>query len=414
VAGTCGDKGNDMSNKSVYLSESEKIDILFFKILFYFSLITGFGAAAYSYYETKNHTAFLVHLFSLVPMVFLGLRTFRKKKFLQGYFSVTLCIIFLVLPAGFLGFGGSNSGMPIYFTLIAIVCGLCRNRMYRIISIIALAIVVTVLFIIENSYPQLITPFDQRTARIDTLFAIVTCSSVGFFYLMNLMNKYTELNNARLKALEYKNQMYTEMLSAESERMDFLRRFRHDVHHKNAVLAELIGNGHYEKALLCLEEFDREDMTGFNTAFCMNLTLNSILNYMNRLCRAKNIAFEVSADVTEQIPVNSNDLCIIVSNLLENAINGAEESGKNEKSIVFHAVTRGERLVFTCNNTCSSEVTVHKGMITGSSTGIMSIQEAIKKYDGTIEYRKPEDQMISCTVLLNLAEKSPAEGSVKE
>lgn len=392
-----------MMPRSLLNLKNQKIDEVFYITFFYGSVAMLVISLVYTFLELRRPIAIGCGVLGIVLALATKLYAKRKKDYFRAYFLLGMANGCITLPLQFILFGGCMSGMPVCLLLGFATAGVCLNRKLRSAAMISILAVSCLLFFLESLFPEMILiPLEGNIARMDIVLAVVSSMVVIGFFTNKLMNSYNAMVSSQMKALESKTRMYRDMLEREEGSNSSLRKLQHDVHHHNHILMELLRAGHLNKAISYLEEYDSMEYSGSGKVFCVNLTLNGILNYMDRVCRKNGIEFSVNADVAENIPVSSNDITVIAANILENAVNGAQESGMEEKKIVFRAATKGGRLILICENTCSAEVTVHNGIISNYSTGIQSVQMAVEPYGGTMEYEKTENNRLKCSILLNL------------
>lgn len=94
----------------------------------------------------------------------------------------------------------------------------------------------------------------------------------------------------------------------------------------------------------------------------------------------------MTADTPENTAVADMDFVAILSNLLENAINGCAECGAHGEIKVNIRTNKG-KLVIVCSNPCKPDLVIEDDIIKPKGTGIESILMAVDKYDGNIRYR---------------------------
>jgi len=392
-----------MTLRSLLNLKTQKIDEVFYITFFYGSVAMLVISLVYTFLELRRPIAIGSGVLGIALALATKLYAKRKKDYFRAYFLLAMANGCITLPLQFVLFGGSISGMPVCFLIGFATAAICLKRKHRLIAIVSILAVDCLMFFLEGLFPGMILiPLEGSIARMDIILAVISVMILFGFFSDKLMNSYNAMVSSQMKALESKTRMYRDMLEREETSNSTLRKLQHDVHHHNHILMELLRAGYLDKAISYLEEYDSMEYSGSGKVFCVNLTLNGILNYMDRVCRKNGIEFSVNADVAENIPVSSNDITVIAANILENAVNGAQESGMEEKKIVFRAAIKGGRLILICENTCGAEVTVFNGTIPSYSTGIQSVQMAIEPYGGTMEYEKTESNRLKCSILLNL------------
>lgn len=162
------------------------------------------------------------------------------------------------------------------------------------------------------------------------------------------------------------------------------------IQHMNAEVKEAI---HY------IEEFIQSLDVASQIDFCPHITANAILNNFYNQAQKEGIPISITADTPEHITIADMDFVAILSNLLENAVNGCIECGSRDEITVNLRIKKG-KLVIVCSNPCKTDLMIENDIIKPKGTGIESILMAIDKYDGNIRYQM-EDGILTACVILN-------------
>ena len=133
--------------------------------------------------------------------------------------------------------------------------------------------------------------------------------------------------------------------------------------------------------------------------------VNSILN--SKLGTAKQFGIEVICSSVKDISgINAVDLCTLLGNLLDNAIEAAEQC-LPEKRLIEVKITdsNGKLIIQVTNSIKCSVLNVNSELISTKNNplehgfGVKSIWLIAKKYSGTVNYFE-EDGTLSCQVML--------------
>lgn len=132
-----------------------------------------------------------------------------------------------------------------------------------------------------------------------------------------------------------------------------------------------------------------------------NEIINTMLNsYLAPVRTISNI--KVKGVIDNELKVSKRDLCIIVSNLVKNAVEAIENSSKELKEIVFEINQGKQFLHIKVKNTAESETILLKNNIPVTSKkdkqehgmGIKNIMAVAKKYKGKYKYKIEEGYYI--------------------
>ncbi len=236
----------------------------------------------------------------------------------------------------------------------------------KTIIILAIAgIVLMVEFIIYNM-PGLDKKFKIMGIPIivgGVLGVLVLISAI--IYYLNDIQKQNMKNIILEKYNKQQEEYYQNMLERETS----TKQFRHDNYLSN-ILKDIsnISNSQYDVG---------------------NMVINTMLDYY-LIPLKNNCDIIVEGYISDNIIIEDTDMCIIVSNVIKNAVEAVSQIKNTSKEILF-SVNQGEKFLRLCaENTIEKEVYINKNgqHITTKSDkenhgfGIGNIQKIVKKYGG--------------------------------
>lgn len=179
--------------------------------------------------------------------------------------------------------------------------------------------------------------------------------------------------------------------------------YRHDMRHHLNYMQMLASSGHLEKLQNYIHaiQSDIEAVTPAN--FCRNEIVNLILSTYNLKAAKKDVYLDVHADVPEHISISDTNLCVVLSNALENALNATIET--TEKIIHVKLAVRNSSLLIQISNPYLDEI-IFKDHLPVSSKenhgfGTKSIASIVNAYHGQYEFFT-ENQLFILRILLPL------------
>lgn len=185
-------------------------------------------------------------------------------------------------------------------------------------------------------------------------------------------------------------QMYTKM-----------RGWRHDYRHHIQAMKVHAANGEYEEIDKYLDMLD-DDLTNVETVIRTgNRMADAILNSKLSVAGERQIKVKAEAKIPVNLTVSELDLCIIIGNLLDNAIDACMELPPKQRLIRIYMEMKGHYLYLSLINTAGGRkkhnFSTTKGE--GHGLGISRIDAIVKKYGGYVK-RASEDESFSTEVLL--------------
>ena len=180
-----------------------------------------------------------------------------------------------------------------------------------------------------------------------------------------------------------------------------MRGWRHDYRHHIQTMKVHAANGEYEEINRYLEMLD-DDLTNVETVIKTgNRMADAILNSKLSIAAKNEITVKAEAKIPVSLSVSELDLCIIIGNLLDNAIDACMELPVEKRLIRIYMEMKGNFLYLALTNTSGGKkkkiFRSTKGE--GHGLGISRMDAVVEKYGGYIT-RASEDEAFSTEVLL--------------
>lgn len=245
---------------------------------------------------------------------------------------------------------------------------------------------------------------DERSA------VMLTISEIGFFVL-NLLCVFIilSLNKSNRIAEEYKlkeQQLKHNIQYAESVRSQYqeIRKMRHDMKQHLATVSALQMEGKYDAAQEYISNISN-DLERIEMLIDVgNDFVNAILN--SKLSIAKSKGIEVICSSSSRLNgINEYDLCNLIGNMLDNAIEAAEKVAENSVVEVSILSDKHKVMIKVSNSISQSVLSVNSALKTTKEEstlhgfGIKSIRSIAEKYNGSADFYE-ENLTFICRVIL--------------
>ena len=188
------------------------------------------------------------------------------------------------------------------------------------------------------------------------------------------------------------------------------RGWRHDYRNHIQTMKAYLSMGRYEELAEYLDQLDM-DLSQVDTVVKTgNVMVDAVLNSKISVARAKQIAVDAKARVPQHMSVAEVDLCVILGNLLDNAIEacmGIEEESQRFIRIYID-VLQGQLYLYVLNaSACILKRRGNSYLSTKDSRehgyGLMRMDRVVEKYHGYLD-RQDEEGVFATEVLLPLEE----------
>ncbi|MCH5341390.1 MAG: sensor histidine kinase [Acetatifactor sp.] len=180
-----------------------------------------------------------------------------------------------------------------------------------------------------------------------------------------------------------------------------MRGWRHDYRHHIQAMKVHAAHGEYQEIDKYLDMLD-DDLTNVETVIKTgNKMADAILNSKLSLAAQKDIQVKADTKIPVSLTVSELDLCIIIGNLLDNAIEACMELPPERRLIRIYMEMKGNYLYLALTNTAGGKKkqSFHSTKGEGHGYGIARADAIVKKYGGYIT-RASEDEAFSTEVLL--------------
>ena len=203
-----------------------------------------------------------------------------------------------------------------------------------------------------------------------------------FLLMANSLNR-----NARL-------QQENQLLSMQQQRYESLktaieeaRQARHDMRHQLHQISALTESGDLDGVKSYLAKAVSR-IPSLDMHFCENRAADSVVGYYCALAKREDIPFRAKLDLPEALPVDEIDMCLVLSNLLENALEASLRTAPDKRLIGLTAYLHAERLLLIeVQNAYDGEIHEKGGIFRsskrkGNGIGIQSVRHIAEKNGG--------------------------------
>lgn len=176
--------------------------------------------------------------------------------------------------------------------------------------------------------------------------------------------------------------------------------YRHDMRHHMQYLSSCMENGQFAKAQGYIQKIHSEIEANKVTVFCENEAANLIFSAFAGRADDCGILMQVRARIPRVISVSETDLCVLLSNALENALHASrEQKEKGRAGVVEVSVyEKNGKLFLQMINSCGADIAFDHGIpVTdkaGHGMGVRSICAIVEKYGGIYTFSAGEGQFI--------------------
>lgn len=302
-------------------------------------------------------------------------------------FAITRLVLFTVIPLG-----AANGIQLVLLAAAVAVIRLFRpgetERMpaaYWLTMLVICVISAGCLFallILESIHYNHGVP-NRGLAVILPCFFAVSLLIYFLYYVLAAEHRKTELLTAQqirqARDLDFYDR--TQALCGE------LRSARHELKNHVAAMDSLLAAGDYDGLRSYFDGFLGESRAAIGEFHCENRLVAAVAGSFISAARAEGIRLEVSAAVPDSLPVAEGDLCSLLSNLLENAVEGCRAASGDTVRASLHT-EKGYLFISAANPAAGDVLAENPALRTtkrepaGHGCGVPLIRRIAAKYGG--------------------------------
>ena len=184
-----------------------------------------------------------------------------------------------------------------------------------------------------------------------------------------------------------------------------IRGWRHDYRNHIQTMKVLAANGDMDAIKTYLDELDTDLNTVDTVVKTGNAMADAILNSKISLAQSKFITVHCDAHIPVKLKMSELDLCCIIGNLFDNAIEASVKLPENQRVIRVYMDMRNTQLYISFTNFTAGKKMKKEGKLfqstkgDGHGFGLVRIDAIVERLEGYIS-RNSEDGAFTTEILL--------------
>ena len=370
-----------------------------------FSLVTiVYGAFAYSFGACilfqGNYFSFL-----FVAVVYLTGLNFVEGSILRFLEDITGYAVSAQLQAGF-------SNMRLYLIILfklvdGLIIWIVRFILKRAtvqLGKVRIALAGAVLGFVSATYwmsTNIVTNFkaDLFQTILALAFVFIICSAY-FSYRLCQIRK--EQENIALQ-----NELLAKSYQVAKESYESNARLYHDMGNHFSMIQSYLADGKVEEARTYLDRLGKDRAAYSVERFTGIEAVDYILSQKAAFARQQNVETSIHAEYPKDCKIDPVDLCTILTNLLDNAMEACGKLPEASAKILSVTIRRiNQFIIIQIANSCIEEPVISKGNFKTSKTdkrhhgwGMKNVRLAVEKYHGTMEHEYNKN-MFTVSIML--------------
>lgn len=268
------------------------------------------------------------------------------------------------------------------------------NRQNRLL----LSVPITLVFLMMSYF------LNSTTDIVVLIFTMLIALSV-FLIVAKLLGSTAEL--IRAKSSEKKMSEYMEIQRQGYDRlvrkMEAGRVYRHDMRHHLTVIEGLVRQGEYERVIEYTDKMNGTLDELECISYCKNPEINAVLSeYISRAEKAGCKVTVQKIALTDNLPFSEDDVCMVIANSVENAINACNKLPGEQRYInISVECVNNRRLLISVINPCPDTLEFNANGLPvvdehseEHGIGLRSVNRIAEKYNGFLQCKLENGEFV--------------------
>lgn len=179
---------------------------------------------------------------------------------------------------------------------------------------------------------------------------------------------------------------------------------RHDLKNHLISLSALAEHEEWDKLKEYLFKMYNAGMIGEEDIETGNSVVNAIVNTKRQAAKQRNIKYDCNVNISKPLMIDEYDLCIILGNILDNAIKAADAA--EEKYILVQAEIVKKNLIINVKNSVGSDVQQKDFEIQNWGTGLQNVNKIVQKENGIMDI-EVKSKVFEISIMLPIVDCHP-------
>ena len=192
-------------------------------------------------------------------------------------------------------------------------------------------------------------------------------------------------------------------------RIEETRRIRHDMRHHIRLLQAYAAEGNLEHVKAYLGQLSPAMDSMGPVTFTSNYALDAVLCHYTALAEKEKIETDIRVMVPGRTVLPDDELCVVMGNLLENAVEACKRQESGRKFIFLRCLQDDSRLSIVLDNSFMGYVQYERGYFRSSKResvgiGVESVKAIVKRHGGIGTF-VPEEKVFKVSIILPLKDE---------
>ncbi|MBQ6772812.1 MAG: sensor histidine kinase [Synergistaceae bacterium] len=240
---------------------------------------------------------------------------------------------------------------------------------------------------ITPNYPRVV--MTERVRPVGLALYLLIPLMIFILYHVSYFLTAALTESAKLRQENIFLQMESKRYKELKDYMAKTRTLRHDFRQHLLIISQLADSNRLDELRNYLAELSGSAGLSYK-GFCMNNAVDAVASYYDSIALSQDSKFEWKLELPSSLPVKESDYCVILGNLLENALRAVKDLPVTERVIKVNASMLSECMtgISIENNFAGNIIFAKNGLpvsqLEGHGIGLASVSNIVERYGGSM------------------------------
>lgn len=271
---------------------------------------------------------------------------------------------------------------------------------WGIFSLVAIVFYGMMLFM--TAWPTMIT---ERPEDMVVMLMILVLMPIMYLNIFQILSHQNRLHNIKREQELWQIQSVhmQKQLAQIAETEERIRMERHNLRHRLQTIDAMLQKEEVQEVRDYIHSVQANIETPDEARYCKNAILNAVFSSYLKRAKNKGIGVKTSLNISDELPVEVEELSVVIANALENAICACEKLPENERFIKCRCIAEPQ-FMLQISNTFDGSVQLDEegrplATKEGHGIGTRSILAFCEKNHAMVDY-KIEDNIFALRIVV--------------
>lgn len=268
------------------------------------------------------------------------------------------------------------------------------------------AFAIIIIMLVGSSHVQFLMMGYEAVYGLTALSVVILSAGVSLLTLV-IMQK-----NQLASTQKHDMELVEVQIAAQSGRfvevmrqMNEIRIMRHDLRHHVQMINMLMGKEDMEGLRAFVSEMEHDQRLYDNIIYSQNRISDLVAHHAMLVARGAGISLSIRCGLPRSFWVSETDLCVLLGNLLDNALNACRVQQHGRREIVLTCAIHDAEALIILENTCgdaSQETNARReraGIPKSGGYGLLSVRNIAGKYNGMATFNRADGRYTASILL---------------